>query len=115
MDIEIKVFLGAFGLVVMAVIIFAYLKAKRHYDRMQQHGLRANGVVVRNKISWGQNTTVRPIVRFVTQDGQPIEGLSTAGVAFAMPRYPQGAKVALLYDPENPHDFTIESADRSYI
>ncbi len=99
--------------VVLAVI--TYLKAKRHYDRMQQHGLRASGVVVRNKISWGRTTTVRPIVRFVTQDGRTIEGLSTSGVAFAVPRYPEGAKVALLYDPENPHDFMLVSADRRYL
>ncbi|NVO85834.1 DUF3592 domain-containing protein [Hymenobacter sp. P5252] len=103
------------AVIVIILVVGTYIKAKKHHDRMQEHGVYAHGVVVRNKVIWGRIITVRPIVRFATQHGQMIEKLSTAGSAFAVPRYPQGTKVVLLYDPEDPHEFMIESADSSYI
>lgn len=98
-----------------AIAVFALLGAKRHHDRMQTHGVRVQGVVVRNKINWGRTTTVRPIVRFVTQDGQTVEAESAYGVAFAIPRYPKGATVTVVYNQENPLEFDIVDASRRYI
>ncbi|WP_436409441.1 DUF3592 domain-containing protein [Hymenobacter taeanensis] len=82
---------------------------------MQRLGARAQGVVVRNKINWGRNTTVRPIIRFITMDGRTIESESTYGIAFAIPRFPEGATVTVIYNQENPFEFDIIEASRRYI
>ena len=101
--------------VVAVGLVFAYISAQRHHNRMQTHGVRVEGIVVRNKIKWGSNTTVRPIIRFVTQDGRTIEAESTYGVAFALPRYPKGATVTVIYNQDNPFGFDITDASRRYI
>lgn len=105
-----------FVLVLMAAaLVITYLGAKKHHARMQTHGVRVQGVVVRNKIQWGRVTTVRPIVRFTTQKGETVEALSVHGVAFAVPRYPKGVTVTVVYDKDNPTVFDITGADRRYI
>lgn len=101
--------------IMAAIAIFAFLGAKRHHDRMQVLGVRVQGIVVRNKIKWGRTTTVRPIVRFVTRDGKTIEAESEYGVDFAIPRYPEGATVTVMYNRNNPYEFDIVAAERQYI
>ncbi|MCB2378992.1 DUF3592 domain-containing protein [Hymenobacter sp. BT635] len=102
-------------LVVMGTAaVVAYSRTKKHNARMQTHGVRVQGVVVRNKIQWGRITTVRPIVRFVTQEGQTIEALAAHGVASAIPGYSEGATVTVVYDRENPAEFEITHASRRY-
>lgn len=101
--------------VIVAMFFFAFYNAKKRDDRLQTNGVRAKGVVVRNKIKWGRTTVVRPIVRFETREGRTIEALYEHGVALAVPRYPEGAAVTILYDALNPHDFNIVAADRQYI
>ncbi|QNE40416.1 DUF3592 domain-containing protein [Hymenobacter sp. NBH84] len=100
---------------VAAMMAFALYNAKKRDDRLQTNGVRARGVVVRNKIKWGRTIVVRPIIRFETREGRTIEALYEHGVALAVPRYPEGSTVAVLYDPVNPHDFSIIAADRQYI
>ncbi|WP_368409000.1 DUF3592 domain-containing protein [Hymenobacter sp. BT730] len=101
--------------IMAAILVFAYRGAKRHHDRMQTHGVRVQGLIVRNKINWGRTTTVRPIVRFVTQNGKTIEAESVYGVSFAIPRYPKGATVTVTYNQEDPYEFDIADASRRYI
>ena len=103
-------------LAVMAVILLVGLYgAKKRHDRLQVNGLRTQGVVVRNKIRWGKTIVVQPVVSFTTHDGRVIETLYEHGVALAVPRYPKGATVTILYDKMNPHDFDIIAASRRYI
>lgn len=97
------------------IAVFALIGAKQHHDRMQTNGVRVQGVIVRNKIKWGRNTTVRPIVKFVTVEGQTIEAESEYGVAFAIPRYPKGAMVTVLYNRDNPLEFDIVATSNRYI
>ncbi|GGG40681.1 DUF3592 domain-containing protein [Hymenobacter glacieicola] len=82
---------------------------------MQRNGVRVQGVVVRNKIKWGQNTTVRPIVRFTTHEGQTIEAELLHGVSFAIPRYPEGATVTVVYNRDNPYEYDVTGASRQYM
>ncbi|UOR05652.1 DUF3592 domain-containing protein [Hymenobacter aerilatus] len=100
---------------VAAMLLFTLYNTKERDDRLQTNGVRARGVIVQNKIKWGSTTVVRPIIRFETQDGRTIEALHEHGVALAVPRYPEGTTVTVLYDPVNPRDFSIIAADRQYI
>jgi hypothetical protein len=115
MGFELDAFTVFILAVMVTVLLIVGLRAKRHHDRMHTHGVRVQGVVVRNKIKWGRNTTVRPIVQFITLDGQTIEAESIYGVAFALPRYPKGVAVTVLYNRENPLEFDIVDASRKYI
>ncbi|MBC6988850.1 DUF3592 domain-containing protein [Hymenobacter sp. BT491] len=103
--------LDAFDVFVLAamaaMLVLVCLEAKRHNDRIQTHGARVQGVIVRNKIQWGRIITVRPIVRFTTRDGQTVEALSEHGLAFAIPRYSEEATVTVVYNQENPNEFDI--------
>ncbi|MBC6610685.1 DUF3592 domain-containing protein [Hymenobacter sp. BT507] len=100
---------------IAAILVVAFYNARKRENRLQTNGVRARGVVVRNKIKWGRTTVVRPIIRFETREGQTIEALYEHGVALAVPRYPEGSAVTVLYDPANPRDFSIIAADRQYI
>uniref|UniRef100_UPI003742734A DUF3592 domain-containing protein n=1 Tax=Hymenobacter persicinus TaxID=2025506 RepID=UPI003742734A len=73
---------------IAGILALLYIGAKHRYDNIQAHGVRVQGVVVSNKTNWGQITTVQPVVRFVTRDGQTIEAEYWIGEAFS--RYPEG-------------------------
>ncbi|MBD2715248.1 DUF3592 domain-containing protein [Microvirga sp. STR05] len=92
-----------------------YITAKRRRDRLQMHGVRVPGVVVRNELCWGETTVMRPVVRFTTQSGQTIETLDKNGTAFAVPRYAAGATVTIVYNKHNPYEFDILNASRQFI
>lgn len=112
MSVDPTVIISLFIGLAVLLLAAAYRAAKKHYDRMRAHGVRVPGVVVRNELQWGRTTTVRPVVRFVTQDGQTIEALDEHGTALAVPSYLAGASVTVLYDRENPSRFEVLGASR---
>jgi hypothetical protein len=97
---------------IAGVLTVLYVGAKQRYDNIQADGVRVQGVVIRNKTNWGQITTVQPIIRFVTRDGQTIEAEYWIGEGFA--RYPEGVTVTIMYNQQNPYAFDIVNASRRY-
>jgi hypothetical protein len=96
------------GLVVCVLIARAIQKASREKKRLQQHGIRTQGIVIRNKFSWGRISVFRPIIRFTTTTGQGIEAVEYSGLELAVPRFSKGEEVALIYEENNPLNFRQE-------
>ncbi|HEY9653679.1 MAG TPA: DUF3592 domain-containing protein [Coleofasciculaceae cyanobacterium] len=79
---------------------------------------RAEGTVVelveRQSISLGKRQTSQPsyspVVQFTSQNGQTIEFVGSSSYP---PRYSEGQKVEVLYQPTNPQDARISGEDSS--
>jgi hypothetical protein len=99
-----------FPLILIAIAILLVLFGKAvdfENEKFCQNAGRAQGLVVENKICWGRIIVVRPIVRFITQQGEIVQAIDEKGLAMAIPRFSKGQNITLLYNKENPYDFRI--------
>lgn len=110
MSASVSSLVGAFTVVVLvtAVGISLYLMIKQYAKRrwLQQHGLRALGVVVRLETYTGDFEAAHyPVVRFQPAGQAPLEVRYDIGTTPA--NYAIGETVLLLYDPSQPTRFVL--------
>jgi len=110
MSATVSSFVGAFVVVVLvtAVGVSSYVTAKQYAKRrwLQQHGLRALGVVVRLETDTGDFETAHyPVVRFHPAGQAPLEARYDLGNPPA--RYAMGETVLVRYDPNQPTRFVL--------
>ena len=80
---------------------------------MRRFGVYTTGVIVgvRREVQWngdgGRAVLYRPLVQFVTVDGQQVLWRSTSASSFG--RNAQGKPMRLIYDPRNPQRVIINS------
>lgn len=95
-------------LLVGAILLVVVGKAKdQEMEWFRKNGIRVQGTVVRNTLSWGRVSVTRPVVRFTTENGETIEFLDENGLALAVPRFSVGQKITLIYEKSNPQNFRI--------
>jgi len=98
---------------VSVVLIVTALYLLMKMTRLAKTGIKAEGVVFDLEISdsnsnMGTLGKVRyPVIRFLTSDNKWITETyklgSTAGL------YKKGAKITVIYNPENPREFSIDN------
>ena len=92
----------------IAVLLILIGKAKDTDDKLfRQNGIQTQGIIVENKLCWGQITVIRPIVKFTTQQGEVIQAMDENGLALAIPRFIKGQNIVLIYSKANPRNFRI--------
>ena len=86
------------GIIALLVAIFSLWKS----STMRRDGIRTVGVVVDVEQERDAGTLMyRPLVQFVTNDGQQITWKSTSAASFW--RNARGKSIHIIYDPRNPH------------
>lgn len=86
------------GIVAFLIAIFSLWKSLM----MRRGGIRTVGVIVGVEQERNEGTLVyRPLVHFVTTDGQQLAWKSTSAASFW--RNATGKSMHIIYDPRNPH------------
>ena len=96
------------ALLIGAILLVVLSKAKdKEIEWFHENGVRTQGNVVKNTFCWGRISVTRPVVQFITEQGETIESLDENGLALAVPRFSVGQKIILIYEKSNPHNFRI--------
>lgn len=86
------------GIAMLAGALFIYKSTISFFDE----AAIVEGTIVELVPSQSRNTTTfRPVVQFISLDGQAIEFISSSGSN--PPSYSKGEVVEVLYDPADPH------------
>lgn len=100
-ELLIPLFIGA-------VLIWLSIKNQSKYKQLLNSGERSEGIVFdlgKNKNS--DSNAQYPIIRFLTKKEVWITKRVDLGISFST--YKQGDKVSVIYNPEKPEEFMLES------
>ncbi|GGF07916.1 DUF3592 domain-containing protein [Hymenobacter cavernae] len=100
-------FFTIWALVIIGMATRHIFKEKLRTKNLRLHGIRAQGVVIRNKFHLSRISVFRPVIQFQTQQGEVIEADDLHGWAMAIPRFSKGEKVTVLYEEGNPTNFEL--------
>ena len=90
------------------VLIWLSIKNQSKYKQLLNSGERSEGIVFdlgKNKNS--DSNAQYPIIRFLTKKEVWITKRVDLGISFST--YKQGDKVSVIYNPEKPEEFMLES------
>jgi Protein of unknown function (DUF3592) len=95
------IFLILMGMTVLLLVL------KSRNKNLIKHGDKTEGVIVDYDSSFQKNDTNKfPVVRFTTKKEELFTITSPDG--FLPARVKKGKKVTILYNPDNPKEFTIQ-------
>jgi hypothetical protein len=102
----------AFGLIFVVVgavlgvgALFALVRTRRFLA--QAYEAAAEVVGLQQRLGTNQERAYYPVLRYRTQGGTTHEVVSSVGSN--PPRYQEGDRLSVLYDPENPENMRIHS------
>ena len=83
-------------------------KIQSAYKLLSENGEKSEGIVFSSEEAKNSKFNMRyPIIRFLTKKNEWITKAVDSG--FILSNYKQGDKVNVIYDPNKPEDFMIES------
>jgi hypothetical protein len=88
----------------MGLLYTTYAVSKK-YDTLLKNGERAEGIIFDFE-GGGPDNPDMPVIRFVTAQQEWITKASN----ISLPHLKKGAKVTVLYDPQNPSNFVVKSS-----
>ena len=94
------------------LILLHFIKIPKFWSRQIPNGVKVEGIIFdlstqANPDFDSHSNSTYPIVRFVTIDGTWIT--ETSRTSIFPDTYKPGDKVAIVYDPKNPSNFTFDS------
>ena len=97
-----RLFTAIFMLVGLGLMLVGGYAAMRTQEFLGDAASAEGTVVDLERSRSSDSTTYRPVVRFTTADGRPVEMVSSVGSN--PPSYSVGERVGVLYNPELPED-----------
>lgn len=92
------------GLAFIGIAINTFLEFKR----ISKTGIQTEGIIFDTKNTDTQNSTITyPVIRFLTTKNEWITEAYKIGLIPGL--YKKGARVTIIYIPDNPHKFFIKS------
>lgn len=96
------------AIIVGVVMIIFVLNASRKQNKIKKTGLITEGIVFELLNDASSSFNVRhPVIRFLTLNEQWIT--ETANIGLSPGFYKKGQKVTVIYDPNDPKQFIIDS------
>jgi hypothetical protein len=100
-ELLIPIFIGV-------VLIWLSIKIQAKYKQLLNSGERSEGIVFDLERSKNSDSIAQyPIIRFLTKKEVWITKRVDLGISFST--YKQGDKVNVIYNPEKPEEFMVES------
>lgn len=98
----LSVFKYVFLSIGLAILLGSWMAYKSSRDFLEKAVSTQGTVVDFVKVRGSSSTTFRPVVQFITGQGQEVEFISSTGRS--RPSFTVGQQVDILYLPENPED-----------
>ena len=95
--------------ILIGALIYTYQMGRkiRRMKQLKRRGVRAKGLVTKSQVRLGRGSAFNNHIQFLTPEGRAIQVESTGSILLPTPQI--GEHVHLLYDPENPDNFMLDT------